>query len=202
MNVFLSIILAFTDAFFYGYCYEYRIAREKGEDPKTEIGIFDNHFFAFLYNSTHLLVKLFFLEFQFRGKTYVPLYRLFIQWPLDGLALWYLWNPHWGAEEGLRLFGIYLGTWEFWGFLMFIYAMGKELGYYLFMGQWKLIAKEYEEKSRLHPRTKILKAGYTYWLERLYFAGAWLFIPYYSFKKFYWSVLIGFTLMCISNFLK
>lgn len=201
MNLLLAIILIFSDSFFYGYCYEYRLAREKGNKTENEIGIFKHHIFAFLYNILHPVIKFLFWELPFRANTYVPLYRLLIQWPLDLLALWYLWNPHLGSETGLTVFGYYAGTWEFWGFLLFIYALGKEFGYYCFMGQIPSLKTTYEEESKKMPRKNIFSFGYTYWLERIYFAGAWLFMPYYTYKKFLWSSVVGLFCLIVSNFI-
>lgn len=190
MNLVLVIILILTDAFFYGYCYEHRI---KG--GKHSIGIFGGRISKILYNIFNPLIYFLFKEYPFRGNIYVPFYRLLVQWPLDILVLWLLWFN----GTGIVIRDIYIGTFQFYGMLLAIYFMIKEYGYYLVLDQLKLAKKEYVEKARLQPRKNIFSFGYTYWLERIYFSGAWLFMPYFNYKKFKISALIGLIILIISN---
>jgi len=191
MNLLLVIILILTDAFFYGYCYEHKI---KGS--KHSIGIFGGKISNSLYNLFNPLIYLLFREYPFRGNTYVPFYRLLVQWPLDILALLYLWYN--GSE--ISFFGYYAGTFQFYGMVLAIYFEFKEYGYYVVLDQLKHVKKEFEVKARDIPRKNIFSFGYTYWLERIYFSGAWLFMPYFSYNKFESSALGGLIILILSNF--
>lgn len=186
-----TILLILTDAFFYGYCYEHRL---KGD--KNPVGIFNNKFSSSLYEFLNPLVYFLFREYPFRGNIYVPFYRLLIQWPLDLLALWYLWVH----GTGIIVWDIYLGTHQFWGMVLAIYFMLKEYGYYAVLDQTELL-DEAEEKAKIIPRKNIFSAGYTYWLERIYFAGAWLFMPYFKKERFEFSAIIGYIFLSFSNFI-
>lgn len=142
--VILTIILSLSDAFWYGYCYE-----KKG------------------WFKTWL-----FWEWAVMGEKWVPFYRLGIQWPLDIIVLWVVYD--------------YCG---FWGVLLMViawYLMVKEMNYYLVLGQWKVLKRLETTKEHV------------YWLDRLWFSGAWVFIDGFTVKRFVYSYIAGLVMLALS----
>jgi hypothetical protein len=146
--IFLTLVLSASDAFWYGFCHE--IKRWFG--------------------------KSIFKEYQMQGETWVPFYRLFIQWPLDiaAVSAVYLTGGFWATLW-------MLGAW---------YFMNKEMNYYLALGQWKELRRYEKEGINV------------YWLDRLYFSGSMFFIGGFTVKGFVTSYIISWVCLAVSEILK
>lgn len=140
MTILLSILLSISDAVLYGIVYE-----RKG-----------------------LLKKSLFYEVTYKGRVYVPFYRLF-QWSLDliafGLAYKYC-----GLDATLLM-------------LASFYFMFKEFNYYLLLRQWRLLLNF--ERDLVH----------VYWLDRPWFSGSFFFIGGFTVKKFIISYIISWLFL-------
>lgn len=157
LNIIVTALLILSDASFYGYAYEIK------------------HWFkSWLFWEWKPGTKLLWLIPNKDDKTYVPYYRLFIQWPLDGLALYLVWGQ---------------GFLPFFGMILAWACMVKEGGFYLVLGQWGGLKKDEAENKDM------------WWLKRAYFTGSFLFTDRFSVKKFAWSCIIGLAILVISNFI-
>lgn len=143
MNLIATLILTLSDAFWYGYCYEKR-------------GWFKSWLFK---------------EYPFKGETWVPFYRVFIQWHLDGWAIYLVYH--------------YCGIWALILMLLSWFCQIKEGGYYIILGQWK----------------NLKNGDNMYWLNRIYFSQWWFYENNFKVKYFAWSLIVGLAFLITSNFI-
>ena len=142
--VILTIILSLSDAFWYGWVNE-----KKG----------------WLKNSL-------FKGWPMFGETWLPFYRLLVQWPLDISAVWIVYDA--------------LGFWSVLLMILSWYFMVKEMNYYLILGEWNVLKRFEKENVNV------------YWLDRLYFSGSLFFAAGFTVKNFVISYIIGLGLLILS----
>lgn len=128
--------------------------------------------YGYFYERKKNKLLFLFWELKYRGRIVAPVYRL-LQGLLDVGAL-YLLYTHYGI--------IPLA-----GFIVAWYCMLKEYLYYIFMWQWQVMLNFENDDVD------------TYWLERIYFSGFWLFRSGFSFKLFTVSAAFGLIILIISN---
>lgn len=115
----------------------------------------------------------FFWETTWEGRSVYPLYRVF-QGMLDIGAVYLVWR--------------YRGIWQAGAMILAWYLMIKECLYYVLIGD--LLQMQYYNNIHL------------YWLERIWFAGYWIFGNGFNLTYFIISALTGLLLLIISNFIE
>lgn len=136
------------------------------------LAILDALLYGYFYEQRKNKLWFLFWELQYRGRVIVPVYRL-LQGLLDAGALYLIY--------------INGGLIPLIGFAVAWYCMLKEYLYYIFMWQWQAMLNFENDDID------------TYWLERLYFSGFWLFKNGFKFKLFTVSAIMGMIILIISN---
>jgi hypothetical protein len=169
MNLIFVFISTFLDAYLYGYCYENQIKKEN-----NPAGIFSGKISASLYNLFKPVIKFLFIEWKPFKESWVPFYRVLIQWQID----------FWGLYFTYKITGIV----PFIGSLIAIFLCEKEFGFYKLLGQIDLT------KTYTNP----------YWLKRPYFIFGWVeYDPILFDKCFKWGfwILIASNMPYLVNLL-
>lgn len=155
------------DSYLYGYCFEVMILA-----AHNPIGIFSGRISYAIFKILQPVLKYFiFLILPFRGEKWVPVYRLLIQWPLDGAALYFAYK---------------YSIFTFIGMLIAIFLVVKERGFYFELGQGEII-KGYSDKDPSKEKP--------YWLERFYFVFCYV---EYSPERFDRFAIIGSIILILS----
>jgi small-conductance mechanosensitive channel len=128
--------------------------------------------YGYFYEQRKNKLLFLFWELKHKGRTIVPVYRL-LQGLLDAGAIYLIYT--------------YSGIVPLAGFILAWYSMAKEYLYYIFMWQWQVMLNFENDDVD------------TYWLERIYFSGYWLFKSGFTFKRFTVSAAIGLIILIISN---
>lgn len=128
--------------------------------------------YGYFYEHKKYRLLFLFWELQYKGRIVLPVYRL-LQGLLDAAALFLIYT--------------YSGLIPLAGFVIAWYSMLKEYLYYVFMWQWQVMLNFENDDID------------TYWLERFYFSGFWLFRNGFKFKLFTASAFIGLIILIISN---
>jgi hypothetical protein len=134
------------------------------------LAILDGFFFGYCYENKQWFKTWLFKEFQFKGITIVPFYRL-LQGTLDIIAIYLTYD--------------WFGLWNTLAMLVAWYLMFKEYAYYIFMNQLRYL--EIFEEENLN----------VYWLKRFYFSGWFLFKDKFTVKKFQLSFILSVIILII-----